>query len=428
VEDILPLVREQFELANLIRVQDTSEMTSNFLFVATTLAKQMLETTNDAVLNTNTVLGYNLPLSFNTFAAAAAEEYEEAKSMIELGYFYAIGKGLIQSYRENKLPLPDPQKPLDAFFDTTGQHITEDTQLGGSLYSFPQAYTVFMKNLGKELKVKGRNLFHPIRLALTGEMSGQDVTKQLSLLSIVSRPDYNPLLNTDMVVTLSERMQRLESFLETIPEQFRSLLISKRSPLEPSRGNVFVAIETEEQYHILKARRRRHPPNFWSGLERIRAELILFWEETLQVPVLAEERDTPPIPNEMLLSFTNRHDLKYAINSVYGGRDALAYALAVDSKRNTPSRIIGGRWYSDDCINTREVRLLYQHVFLGAELQKSRPYSRPAAVRPTSHTSDFLDDLAQSTTKELTTSEKWRHRPGRNAWGFWNSTTVEREL
>jgi methionine--tRNA ligase beta chain len=53
-------------------------------------------------------------------------------------------------------------------------------------------------------------------------MSGQDVTKQLSLLSIVSRPDDNPLLNTDMVVTLSERMERLESFLETIPEQFRT--------------------------------------------------------------------------------------------------------------------------------------------------------------------------------------------------------------
>ena len=92
-----------------------------------------------------------MPPSFDTLAAAAKEN-EEAKSMIELGYFHAIGKSLIQSYRENKLPLPDPAKPLDAFFDT--------------------------------------------------------------------RPDYNPLLNTDMVVTLSERMQLLESFVETIPEQF----------------------------------------------------------------------------------------------------------------------------------------------------------------------------------------------------------------
>jgi hypothetical protein len=66
-----------------------------------------------------------------------------------------------------------------------------------------------------------------------------EVTKELlkaSLASIVSRPDYNPLLNTDMVVTLSKRMQSLRSFLETIPEQFRSPLISKRNPLETSKG------------------------------------------------------------------------------------------------------------------------------------------------------------------------------------------------
>jgi hypothetical protein len=147
------------------------------------------------------------------------------------------------------------------------------------------------------------------------------VTEELlivSLVSFVSHPDYNPLLNTDIVVTLSERMQHLESFLETIPEQFRSPLISKRS-LWKSREEincVFVAKGTEEHYPILGAKRRWHPPYYWSGLMQIRAELILFWEETLHVPVLNEERDKPPIPNEILLSFTNRHDLKHAINSV----------------------------------------------------------------------------------------------------------------
>ena len=222
MNDILPLVREQFEIANLIEVGDESESTNDFIFAATTLAKQMLETTKDVVDNANAVLGYNLPSSYD--ALLAEEGSEEAKSMIELGYFYSIGKNLIQSFKENKFPLPDPTKPLDAFFDTSGQYpIIEDTQLGGAPYSFPQAYKVFMKNLAKDSNVKGKFLFHPIRLALTGEMSGQDVTKQLSLLSIVSRPgNGNPLLSTDMVVTLNERMERLEAFLETIPEQFRT--------------------------------------------------------------------------------------------------------------------------------------------------------------------------------------------------------------
>jgi len=222
VNDILPLVREQFEIANLIKVGDESESTNDFIFAATTLAKQMLETTKDVVDNANAVLGYNLPPSYD--ALLTEEGSEEAKSMIELGYFYSIGRNLIQSFKENKFPLPDPTKPLDAFFDSSGQYpIIEDTQLGGAPYSFPQAYKVFMKNLAKNSNVKGKFLFHPIRLALTGEMSGQDVTKQLSLLSIVSRPvNGNPLLSTDMVVTLNERMERLEAFLETIPEQFRA--------------------------------------------------------------------------------------------------------------------------------------------------------------------------------------------------------------
>lgn len=237
------------------------------------------------------------------------------------------------------------------------------------------------------------------------------------------------------------------SFQHVIDESYFSKLdvppISKPSPPETTRekmNGTIVGKEMEERFRIRKTKRRRHPPNYWSGLDRIRAELILFWEGTLQVPILDEERDTPPLPNEMLLSFTNRHDLKYAINSVYSGREALAYALSVDSNRNTPSRIIGGRWYSDDCINTREVQLLYQHAILGPELQKSKPYARPTAVSPTSPTDEIQDNSIRTTTKDLTSSslrqisipspplDKWRHRPGRNTWGFWNNTTIEREL
>jgi hypothetical protein len=219
--------------------------------------------------------------------------------------------------------------------------------------------------------------------------------------------------------------------------------ISKPNPSETIREKMnckIVGKGMQERFRIRRARKRRNPPNYWSGLDRIRAELILFWEETLQIPILVDERDTPPIPNEMLLSFTNRHDLKYAINSVYSGRETLAYALSVDSNRKTPSRIIGGRWYADDCINTREVQLLYQHAILGPELQKTKPYARPTAVSPASPTDEIQDNSILTTNKDLTTSslrqisvpssppDKWRHRPGRNTWGFWNSTTVEREL
>lgn len=178
--------------------------------------------------------------------------------------------------------------------------------------------------------------------------------------------------------------------------------------------------------------KRRHPPNYWSGIDTIRAELIHFWEHTMHISVLEGEKETPPIPNEVLLSLVKRYDLKYAINSVYSGREALAFALAVDSNRNTPSRIIGGRWYADDCILTREVQLLYQHPVWGLQLQQIKPYrplSNNSNVQSSFRSADASTTVRSTGWKELSgRQDKWRHQPGRNSWGFWNATTVESEL
>jgi len=76
--------------------------------------------------------------------------------------------------------------------------------------------------LGKEYKVKGKCLFHPVRFALTGEMSGQDVTKQLSLLSMACQPESVVDTEAIGVVSFDERISRLKVFLETIPEEFRA--------------------------------------------------------------------------------------------------------------------------------------------------------------------------------------------------------------
>jgi methionine--tRNA ligase beta chain len=78
-----------------------------------------------------------------------------------------------------------------------------------------------MKNFAKELNVHGKNLFHPIRLALTGEMSGPDVTKQLSLLDMAVRDDG--VIDTERVgvMNFADRMARLKTFCESIPEEYR---------------------------------------------------------------------------------------------------------------------------------------------------------------------------------------------------------------
>jgi methionine--tRNA ligase beta chain len=83
-------------------------------------------------------------------------------------------------------------------------------------------YQKYMKALAKEKGVKGKNLFHPVRLALTGEMSGQDVTKQLSLLSMAVAE--NSVIDSEKagVVSFVERMERLKSFCESIPAEFHA--------------------------------------------------------------------------------------------------------------------------------------------------------------------------------------------------------------
>jgi hypothetical protein len=44
---------------------------------------------------------------------------------------------------------------------------------------FAEQWKAWIKAVGKATKKKGKGLFHPIRLALTGRMSGPDVGEQV---------------------------------------------------------------------------------------------------------------------------------------------------------------------------------------------------------------------------------------------------------
>ena len=67
-----------------------------------------------------------------------------------------------------------------------------------------------MKGLGKALGLKGKDLFHPVRLAVTGRMrmSGPDIGEQLQLLAMAEgmvREEFS-------VVSLKDRIQVLQNF------------------------------------------------------------------------------------------------------------------------------------------------------------------------------------------------------------------------
>jgi len=216
VEELAPLVEEQFGFLEMLEEGADKSKVDDFVFAATSLAKQMMETTQDAALNAKAVLGYGLPASFDDLPDG------EAKEMIKQGNFYPIAKTIISDTEANNFPMPDPSNPMDVFLDESKKIVVADEKSGGSAYSYSAAYKARMKELSKDMNVKGKNLFHPIRLALTGEMSGQDVTKQLSLLELACAENNPVNAKAAGVVTFAERLDLLSKFIETIPDEFRA--------------------------------------------------------------------------------------------------------------------------------------------------------------------------------------------------------------
>jgi glutamyl-tRNA synthetase len=214
VEDLVPLVKDQLQYLKLLRddVSMDDPKVTDFTVASTALAKQMMETTKDAATNAKAVLGYNLPKSFFVV------DDLEAKEMIELGYFYPLAMKIVEQYDAGKFPTP-AENPLVTFQDAVGQAIEEDSRKGATC-QFTKDYTTYMKGLAKEAGAKGRNLFHPVRLMLTGQMSGQDVTKQLALLALASADDSVIDKERTSVVDFAQRMKRLKEFCTSIPEEF----------------------------------------------------------------------------------------------------------------------------------------------------------------------------------------------------------------
>jgi len=222
VEELAGLVREQMEVIHLLKENADEDKVNDAVFATTSLAKQMMETTRDAATNAQTVLDYNLPATFEVL------EDSEAKDMIKQGNFYPVAQMIIQQAEAGEFPLPDPSNLLAAFMGPAGKVITKDEESGGDAYEFPEAYKAHMKAISKELKLKGKNLFHPIRLALTGEMSGQDVTKQLSLLYMAS--EENSVISDENIniVSFDQRISNLKNFCESIPEEYRVAQVEEK--------------------------------------------------------------------------------------------------------------------------------------------------------------------------------------------------------
>ncbi|KAI0567457.1 Glutamyl-tRNA Synthetase [Gracilaria domingensis] len=143
---------------------------------ATALVKGSLELVNDA--NKEILNVFKYPLE-ETAASGEADEL-----LAEEGGFVELGKIALRDFDAGVMPT-------------------------GTDEDHAALWKKWVKSVGKETKRKGKRLFHPLRLALTGKMSGPDVGEILKVLYLTETSNASSAL-----VSLAERMETLRSRLE----------------------------------------------------------------------------------------------------------------------------------------------------------------------------------------------------------------------
>lgn len=150
--------------------------------------------------------------------------------------------------------------------------------------------------------------------------------------------------------------------------------------------------------------RLRRPRNYWRDDKNLDAELRAFWK---CCNVTIDENDSPIIPNESLLNYFERHDLRWAISS-QGGRKSVSYRL-------DGAKIMPGKWNEviAFCPEIVEELLVCCNRVGVSE-------SDPPLFLQSNRT---IEEKYQADSMK-----KWVHRSGRNPKGYWNTLRVIEEL
>ena len=86
-------------------------------------------------------------------------------------------------------------------------------ELAGAAAGEPGAFKAWAKELGKAQKRKGKRLFMPLRIALTGAMAGPDVGDILALLAL----EDGDVADRGAYVPLPERIEALRAWAASAP-------------------------------------------------------------------------------------------------------------------------------------------------------------------------------------------------------------------
>ena len=166
--------------------------------------------------------------------------------------------------------------------------------------------------------------------------------------------------------------------------------------------------------------RNRRPKYYWTNPDNLERELIQFWQ------VAGVKPSGILIPNETLLQFYNRHDLRAAIAS-QGGRTMIAEKILAPLKKQV--RIMPGKWsqaWSD-------IPELQQLVELEPSLSRhSSPYNSTRRDQqpqePTETTNPVESSQSNNLNSNNSTATKWSHTENRKPKGYWSLQRVIQEL
>jgi len=120
-------------------------------------------------------------------------------------------------------------------------------------------------------------------------------------------------------------------------------------------------------------RRPRKPKFYWNEPENIRKELHLFWKE---LGITTSDDQPLYIPNELILNYFKRNDLRAAIYQM-GGRESLAHML--------DAQVIPGKWIDAVKLDiVKQVLPLMEEKCISTESKTQQSQSKQLNITPAS--------------------------------------------
>ena len=158
---------------------DSDSSSNKFISLLAKTVQEKIDVTTDMHSYAVDILGYQLE--------DTKKNDNKASELTSSENFANIVSTLVRDYESGAFP--------------TGSLNTEE---------FTPVWKSYMKALGKELDLKGKGLFHPVRLALTGTMSGVDVGVQIQLINLASDGAITDSDDKNFV-SLKDRIEALKS-------------------------------------------------------------------------------------------------------------------------------------------------------------------------------------------------------------------------